>query len=838
LEAASRECQDVPWLQEYVFTDISPGFFENARTKLSRWSDLVRYEKLDISKDPIAQGFVADAYDLVIASGVLHATPNMVETISNVKTLLKPGGKLLLVESIDHQPNNLPYGLLPGWWLTEDQYREPHGPLLSKTSWHRLLSTNGFSGIEGAIDDYNGEEVHAMSAMWTTKLCEMALDTDPRAKGQIAIAGQLQDNNSIEFAAALLEAVDQSLGSALLCAQPAEALDDDTSMCIFVDSPSSSIFHDITESDFADIQRLLTEVRSLLWVMSEDASPEAHVIKGILRTLRLEDTSRNLIVIENIPSSSEGAATVVRLARKLSKGYQEAELWSDQDFDWQDGMIQVPRLVPSSAGRHTLASEAGLVIKEDRKIFQSEDEAFEMTIDVAGSPDSIYFRRTDALRAPGDEEVVVRVEAVGVNFRDLLLVLGSMPWDRPGLEGAGVIRSVGAGVTSLQPGDRVCYLSSAGGYANYLRLPITSVCKIPDDLSDVDAATLPVVYSTALTCFERANLQKDDTVLIHAASGGVGLACIAVAKHMGASSIFVTCGTPDKKAFLRDSCGIPEDHIFSSRDSSFKDGVLSYTNGRGVDVVINSLSGELLQESFALVADFGRFIEIGKKDFLLNSHLGMRAFYRNITFSGVDIHSLTTQKPRVAKDLLCKIMHLIEENRQFIRPIRPVTVMPSSQIAAALRKLQSGQNMGKIVITIDRDAAVLAEAASGLSTAALSGDVLSGNATYLITGGTGGIGRALAGWMVDNGARNVVMLGRSGATSPDVVKLLKQYESKDTGVCMRAIACDVSSTGSFKQALSAMADLPPVRGVVHGALSLRVRYRNQSHIASNHHPLC
>lgn len=829
LEAISREGQDIPSFREYIFTDISSGFFENARKKLSRWSDWLHYEKLDISKDPVSQGFVADTYDLVVASNVLHATSNMTETIHNVEKLLKPGGKLLLMENVAHQTCNMPYGLLPGWWLAQDDYRGGQGPLLSKDSWHRLLSTNGFSGVEGQIDDFPGEEVHLMTAMWSTKLQRAALDNDGKVSKQITIAGQLADNESIEFAEALVEQVDESLGSALLCAQPSEVHTAESPICVFVDSPTASIFRDLGENGFTNIQKLLTEVHSLIWVVPEDAPPEAYMIKGLLRTLRLEDTSRNLLLIEKVPRSSAGAAIVVQLAERLTRSHQEAVIWSDQDFVWHDRMICVPRLTLSKAGKHTFASEAGLVMKEEQQIFQNENEAFGMTIDMAGSPDSIYFHRTDALHqdALGDDEVIIRVEAVGVNFRDLLLVLGSMPWSGPGLEGAGVIRSVGAAVTNLRPGDRVCYISSANGYANYLRLPATSLCKIPDDLSTIDAATLPIAYSTALVCFERANLQRGDTVLIHAASGAVGLACIAMAKHMGASQIFVTCGSEEKKSFLRHSSGISQKCIFSSRSASFKDDILSATHGRGVDVVINSLSGDLLQESFALVADFGRFIEIGRKDFLLNNHLGMRPFDRNITFSGVDLYKLFTQKPRVLKECLCKIMRLFEGENSSVGPIRPLTVMSVSQIASALRKLQSGQNMGKIVITMDRDAVVLAEVASGLKESTTSGGkLLSSDATYLITGGTGGIGRALAGWMVQNGARNVVLLGRSGATNPDVAKLLAQYDSGVEGVRMRAIACDVGSAQSLNQALSAISGLPRVRGVVHGALFLRVRYRD------------
>ena len=822
LGAASREGQDTPSLREYVFTDMSSDAFEDAQAKLARWSDFVRYQKLDVGKDPVAQGFVAGTYDLIIASGVLHATPNMVETIANVKTLLKPTGKLLLSELVSHQASLMPHALLPGWWLAEDEYRDSQGPLLSKDSWHRLLSTNGFSGVEGAIDDYPGGEAHAMAAMWTTNLQETARNENVQANGQIAIAGQLEDNEIIEFAAAVLEQVEQSLGSALLCIHPSEALDVESPLCIFVDSASSSIFQHLTDNDFSDFQRLLTEVQCLLWVIPENASPDAYMIKGMLRTLRLEDTLKNLILIENVPSSSDGAATVVRLAERLMKGHQEPSTWSDQDFVWNDGMIQVPRLTPSNAGKHTLASEAGIVMKQSRQIFQSDDEAFKMTVDVAGSPDSIYFQRTDALQALGDEEVVVRVEAVGVNFRDLLLVLGSMPWTGPGLEGAGVIHSVGAGVEGLRPGDRVYYLSNQDGYANYLRLPVTSVCGIPDHLSAIDAATLPLAYSTASICFERANLQKGDTVLVHAASGAVGLACVTLAKHAEASQIFVTCGSEDKRRLLRDCYGIPESRIFSSRNADFSDGILAATMGRGVDVVINSLSGDLLQKSFALVADFGRFIEIGRKDFLLNNHLAMRAFDRNITFSGVDLFKLFTQKPRLLKATLCKIMRMFDANNGPVVPIRPVTEMPVSKIAAALRKLQSGQNMGKIVITMDRDALVLAEATSGLQRTSFSGKFLSADGTYLITGGTGGIGRALAKWMVDNGARNVILLGRSATTNVDVAKLVSQHNSSGKGVRMRAIQCDVGSAESLKQALSALSELPRIRGVIHSAMVLKV----------------
>ncbi|KAF2167650.1 hypothetical protein M409DRAFT_65790 [Zasmidium cellare ATCC 36951] len=816
LESMSHELQDTPSFQSYTFTDISPGFFENAKVKLARWSNWIRYEKLDIGEDPLSQGFESETYDLVVASNVLHATADMNKTICNVCTLLKPGGKLLLMENVAHQPCNMPYALLPGWWVAHDEYRAGSGPLLSDGSWERLLSNNGFSGIDGSIADYPGTAVHLMKALWATKVQTLARNSDADDHFEVAITGQLIGNETLELIEALVEQADQSMNGATLYTMMSELQDPDKSLCIFIDSPQASVLQDVSEPDFESLKGLLTDVKALVWVILEKARPEAYTIKGLLRTLRLEDASRSLLLVENVPSTTDGATAVMSLAHRLASTQDHKRSLMDQDFVWDNEKLLVPRLTPSVAARNTLASESGLMVKEKQPMWNESKDAFEMTVDVAGSPDSIYFRRSDTLQITGDNEVIVRVEAVGVNFRDLLLVLGSMPWSGPGLEGAGRVHAVAPQVKNLKVGDRVFYISSENGYANYVRLPFTSIHRIPDHISAVDAATMPIAYSTARVCFQRARLQKGDTVLIHAASGAVGQACVTMAQHLGASRVFVTAGTAEKRAFLGDKFSIPKDDIFSSRTANFKDGILSATNGKGVDVIINSLSGRLLQDTFALTADFGRFIEIGRKDFLQNSHLAMRAFDHNVTFGGVDLYKLFTRKPEVLQDCLAEISQLLLTGG--IGPIRPVTEISVTNLSTALRRLQSGQNMGKIVTTMDQDAMVLAQVASGLLPRR---QLLHPDGTYLITGGTGGIGRALASWMVDNGARNVVLLGRSGSSHPEVARLLGQIRSSSPNVCIRAIACDVGVRGDVETAMAAVSDLPRVKGVVHGALFLR-----------------
>ena len=199
-----------------------------------------------------------------------------------------------------------------------------------------------------------------------------------------------------------------------------------------------------------------------------------------------------------------------------------------------------------------------------------------------------------------------------------------------------------------------------------------------------------------------------------------------------------------------------------------------------------------------------------------NSHLGMRHFYRNVTFSGVMLDEYFPKRPEALRELFSELVELLD--RDVIGPIQPVNKIPISQIATGLRKLQSGQNIGKIVASIGPNDAVLAECSPRLGRP--TDKVMHSGATYVITGGTGGIGRSLVPWMFENGATNVVLLGRSGASHPEVARLLKLYEK--TELCLRAVACDVSSRRELSLAIEAIQDLPPVRGVLHGSLYLRV----------------
>ncbi|KAK8123107.1 hypothetical protein PG984_011777 [Apiospora sp. TS-2023a] len=752
---------------QYMFTDISSGFFEDAEKKIE-------------GVDPAAQGFKLHSYDLVVAANVLHATPNIDVTLQNARSLLKDGGKLALLElTRSIIPATLPFALLPGWWLFEDSRRSPNGPLLSAAGWEGALKSNGFTGVDGRVADRPGQSDENYAVMWSTAVPTAGGSVAQGAKFAVLTDGVTK--GTLGFCRALERAVESDLGVPCISRTLAQVSPDEKTFCIILDNPRQSIFKSLSAENF------------------DEAEPEASLVKGFLRGLRIEDGSKCLLLFENVPYNELDIGSILRVAQRMLS--PNPEVRRDQEFAEIDGLIRVPRLWVQPAAADAFAADAGIIVKQEQRLGDG-GTGLQMTVESVGDPDSLYMCCTGTLAAaPTGQQVVVRVEAAGVNFRDLLFVLGSLPFEPP--------------VEDLKVGDRVLYQVDDGGWSTFVKADAGRVHKLPDGLDAADAAGMPVVHCTAIvSLIEVGRLRKGESVLIHAASGGVGQSCIMLAQHIGAR-IFCTAGTQEKRDFIKRKFGIPPSQIFSSRTSAFRNSIMLATDGRGVDVVVNSLSGHLLQQSWELIADNGRFIELGKMDFKQNNYLPMGLFAKNVTFCGLDMWKRWNTVPGSTKADLKMMLQLLKEG--VIEPIRPLTKLPITKAAAGLRKLQSGQSVGKIVLTVEADDVVLAERPSTLSSP--SGRLLRPDRTYVISGGTGGLGRSLATWMVEQGAKNIVLLGRSGSSSSEVARLLEHY--KGTSVCLRALACDVASHEDVMHASQAIADLPRVAGVVHGALYLR-----------------
>ena len=410
----------------------------------------------------------------------------------------------------------------------------------------------------------------------------------------------------------------------------------------------------------------------------------------------------------------------------------------------------------------------------------------------------------------------VAPQAYGVNFRDVMVAMGQLDERVMGLECAGVVTRVGGNAAregGLVVGDRVMGLTAGAGFAGKVKVDWRCVVKMPEGVGFEEAAGLPVVFATAWMCLvDIARVGKGMTVLVHAAAGGVGQAAVMVATYLGAE-VFVTVGTGEKKELVMERYGVPAERVFSSRDTSFAAGVLAATGGRGVDVVLNSLAGPLLQESFNVLAPFGHFVEIGKRDLEQNSWLEMRPFTRQTSFSSFDLLTVSRLRREEVHRVLGEVARLVAAG--MVKPVHPVTAYPMAEVSKAFRLLQAGKHMGKVVLSAGPDEMVPVLPSSGNKAR------LSRHASYLLVGGAGGIGRSLANWMVSRGARNLILMSRSAGTSEVAQELVRQLE--DAGCRAKAVSCDVSDADSLATALDSCNKdgFPPIKGVVQAAMFLQ-----------------
>src|SRR5204862_1255510 len=292
-----------------------------------------------------------------------------------------------------------------------------------------------------------------------------------------------------------------------------------------------------------------------------------------------------------------------------------------------------------------------------------------------------------------------------------------------GLECAGVIAAVGAGVEDLAVGDRVAGLAPAS-LGTHVVTTAQAVMRRPPKTSFAAAATIPVVFVTAIYSLGTlAKLAAGEYVLIHAAAGGVGLAAIQYAKHRGAV-VIATAGSQMKRSFLRLAGA---DHVLDSRDLTFADAVREITGGQGVDVVLNSLSGEAMERSLEVLRPFGRFLELGKKDLYLNRRIHLRPLRQNISYFAIDIDQLPTRRPDLARDLLGEVSAALAEGA--IRPLAH-RIFSFGELDDALRLMQSSGHIGKLVLEPRANAGVRLREPPDIT--------LRRAGTYLVTGGLGG----------------------------------------------------------------------------------------------------
>lgn len=505
-----------------------------------------------------------------------------------------------------------------------------------------------------------------------------------------------------------------------------------------------------------------------------DVSVDQAALWGIARTLRLEHPRLVCRCIDLDPYHPEREpAELQRLARLLTDAGNEREL------ALRGAALYVPRLTPLEDG-----ASAG-----QKRFKIPTSEAYALDFAERGQLENLRLRPATR-RRPGPEEVEVQVKATGLNFRDVMNVLGTYPGDagRPGGECAGVVVSAGERAT-IAVGERVVAIGT-GCFDSHVTVHQDLVAPISGSLSFEAAASVPLVFLTVQQSLQRAaKLRSGERVLIHAAAGGVGLAAVQVARSLGAE-VYGSTRSPRKRALL-ETLGV---RVVDSSSTGFADELMRLTGGQGVDVVLNSLAGDFIPASLGVLKRGGRFIEIGKTG--IWSAEQVAALDKEIDYQVVALDALVEQQPALAGSMLEELMGALGTGE--IEPL-PLQVYTIEETVAAFRLMQLARHVGKVVVTHQ----------------APLPSVIRADASYLVTGGLGGLGLEVAQWLADKGARSIWLLGRR-PPSPD--KEARLQRMRDRGANVVVLSADVSDVDQLRAALArATNEQPGLRGVIHAA---------------------
>lgn len=699
----------------YDYTDISPSFFENARSEFA--GSRISFQALDIEDDPTKQGFELGTYDLVIAGSVLHATASLTATLGNVHDLLKAGGQLLCFEVVCPESicANVGFGLLPGWWLGQESYRQD-SPLITEEQWDEVLRVSGFSGADLFLRDYEDDMCHLSSIMVSTAR-ERPYSSQPRdscLKTSIDHGSVNGTSHSIIFI------VNEEKDDQLILVSGFGQMYDSTTVLRLDQLPESSfnrsdvvvslleidapLLVDLSEANFGKIQRLIQMSRCLVWVTSPRPQDTTYshfgVVTGLFRTVRAEASEKHIVTLaiesDQRPTPQELTdyiGQVLGASVRSNSSSSPAEV----EFIVRNGHLLSGRLVENIEFDEKIRSMVSCQRKNEPL---GPGQRLALTVGTVGMLDTLQFVEDGRpVRVElGPEEVEVEVEAWAVSFRDVFLALGRLPADELGWDCAGVVARVGAGCT-LRPGDRVG-LGARGAMRTHITTALNTTFRIPEGVSFQEAASFINPACTAYHCLVNvARLQKSEKILIHSAAGSTGQMAVWIAKHCGAE-IFATVGSPEKKKLLTERFGIPASHIFYSRNSSFAQGVARLTGGSGVDVVLNSLSGDNLRATWDCIGAYGRFVEIGKADITTNSSLPMANFQNNVSFFAVDLYHLANTKPDFVSGLMHGVLNFIACG--ILQYPYPRHVFPVSEIEKAFRFVQGGSNAGRVIVTINQ----------------------------------------------------------------------------------------------------------------------------------------
>ncbi len=824
---------------DYVLSNPSNDALARAQQRF-RTDACLNCQSLDIETDPREQGWSLQSFDLIILAHALHQTQRLRATLANVKKLLRSQGMLLVLEPRRQVWFDLVFGLSPDWWDFEDDGIRRDHPMLDSHGWCQSLEEAGFREVSNIFEGSTPSQ-HSLILAQGPSLSRKSegiaeVGSQPR-RSWIILADQ----------GALGEQLEEQL------------IQRDQDVVLVHQGP---IFKRLGPGRF----EISAQER---WEgLLAELNPEFQNSPGIVHLWSLDEP----ILDEDAPFSSDamsnmGCLSLVRLVQALAQsewkklphlwvvtcgaqslGPADSPISLSQAPIWGLGRVLMnehpelrPTLVDLSSGRNGVSSLdleallAELDSGEDSEIEQEVllrqgfryvhriarvplentappdlESSFRLETTRPGLLDNLILKNTQRPE-PGPKEIGIEVAAAGLNFKDLMISMGLLPHDALaggyagsalGLECAGVVVTLGEDVEGFQVGDEVMAVGRHC-FGRHASIPAAFAVKKPRNLSLEEAASVPVAYLTASYALQYlGRLRKGERVLIHGAAGGVGLAAIQIVQYEG-GEVFATAGSDEKRSYLR-SLGIR--HVMDSRSLGFAEEVMGTTQGEGVDLVLNCLSGDFLRKSLGVLGRFGRFLDISRRDMAENSRLDMQPFLNNLSYFAIYLDQLWQGDQSLARSLFDQLKGQLEEGQ--LRPL-PYRVFPVSRVVEAFRYIQQSRHIGKIVISMKVPHCRVTEKVRDQVR-------FSSDSSYLITGGSRGFGLEVAGWMVERGARHLVLASLTDGAQTDAERSLAGLRS--SGAEVQLAQADVGDVQQVNGLLSQIDQMgPPLKGIVHAA---------------------
>jgi acyl transferase domain-containing protein/NADPH:quinone reductase-like Zn-dependent oxidoreductase/acyl carrier protein/short-subunit dehydrogenase len=763
------------------------------------------------SVDCLAPDDVAslDRADFVVsASGSLYGQFRQHAGLKDVfRTAATRAGRVAIAEAPSSALSDFAFGLTENWFADSATPEFPTGQFASATQWEELLTECGFDApnveqcetAEGGlllVQATSSKTAVSVGHPVASSFASVFELTQSKTDGLILSGGFSKDLNCPpdEARAVFDQLFAEKLSYPLaIIFGPQQARAD------------SAVLQDavVTLSAFAEAARAhlraQNSARLRLVIVaaggspaaSDHAEPDASGLWTFARVLQNEYEELDIVLLDADPS-----------APTTSKAVMSVLSYDGAEREWicnaRTGLLSVVRAVPgyvSDAARKVTTFEAATIQQQ-----------------TSGRVDSIVWTQ-DKVPVPGADEIVVKVAATGLNFRDVMWSMGLLPEEALedgfagatiGMEMAGTVVAAGSAVTDLSAGDAVMGIGPKA-FSTHMVVARDGVTKVPAGIDLAAAATVPVAFLTAYYAMvELGRILEGETILIHGAAGGVGLAALQIAKLKGAK-VIATAGTVEKRRFLT---LLGADHVFDSRSLAFVGDVLRVTDGEGVELVLNSLFAEAMERSFELVKPFGRFLELGKRDYYSDRKLALRPFRRNISYFGIDADQLLVKAPDLTRRIFADIGTLFSERK--LTPL-PYRAFNYDETGAAFRLMQNAGHIGKIVVRPPVQGQDHVQVFSHEPLKLPSG-------IYLVVGGIGGFGLETAKWLVSRGATHIALSTRGGVADHETLDAIAAW--KASGIKATVHACDVTVEPSLASLLMELRAHGPLKGVVHAAMVL------------------